>query len=59
MGIRAAGRVLGPDPNPVQSCLVAAAKQPSAFATHFLVDLEPEQVQLDEVFTALAHLFLI
>jgi len=56
MGIRAAGRVFGLDPNTVQSWLGAAAAQLSAFAGHFLVDLEPQQVQLDEVYASLAHL---
>ncbi len=56
LGIRAAGRVFGLDPNTVQGWLVAAAEQLSAFAAHFLVELEPEQVQLDEVFAPLAHL---
>jgi IS1 family transposase/transposase-like protein len=56
MGIRAASRVFGLDPNTVQSWLVTAAEQLSAFAAHFLVELEPEQVQLDEVFAPLAHL---
>jgi hypothetical protein len=56
IGIRAAGRVFGLDPSTVQSGLVAAAEQLSAFATYFLVGLEPEQVQLDEVFAPLAHL---
>jgi len=41
MGIRAAGRVFGLDPNTVQRWLVAAAEQLSTFAAHFLVDLEP------------------
>jgi hypothetical protein len=36
--------------------LVAAAEQLSAFATHFLIELKPEQVQLDEFFAPLAHL---
>jgi IS1 family transposase len=40
----------------VQSWLGAAAEQLSAFASHFLVDLEPQQVQLDEVYASLAHL---
>jgi transposase-like protein len=48
MGIRAAGRVFGLDPNTVQSWLGAAAEQLSTFAAHFLVELKPEQVQLDE-----------
>ena len=56
LGIRAAGRLFGLDPNTVPCWLVAAAEQLSAFAAHFLVELEPEQVQLDEVFAPLAHL---
>ena len=56
MGIRAAGRVFGLDPNTVQRWLVAAAEPLSTFAAHFLAELEPEQVQLDEVFAPLAHL---
>jgi IS1 family transposase len=56
MGIRAAGRVFGLDPNTVQRWLGAAAAQLSTFASHFLVELEPQQVQLDEVYASLAHL---
>jgi hypothetical protein len=56
LGIRAAGRVFGPDPNTVESWLVAAAKQMMALAAYVMVDLELEQVQLDEIFAALGHL---
>ena len=56
MGIRAAGRVFGLDPNTVESWLVLAAKQLMVFAAHVMVDLELEQVQLDEIFASLAHL---
>jgi IS1 family transposase len=56
MGIRAAGRVFGLDPNTVESWLVGAAKQLTVFAAHIMVELELEQVQLDEIFASLAHL---
>jgi IS1 family transposase len=56
MGIRAAGRVFGLDPNTVESWLVLAAKQMTVFAAYVMVDLELEQVQLDEIFAALGHL---
>jgi IS1 family transposase len=55
MGIRAAGRVFGLDPNTVQCWLGTAAEQLSAFAVHFLVELKPEQVQLDELYAPLAQ----
>jgi IS1 family transposase/transposase-like protein len=56
MGIRAAGRVFGLDPDTIQAWLVSAAGQLSALATHFLRQLEPEQVQLDELFAFTAPL---
>jgi hypothetical protein len=56
LGIRAAGRVFGLDPNTVESWLVAAARQMMGFAGYVLVDLEVEQVQLDELFAMLGHL---
>jgi IS1 family transposase len=56
LGIRAAGRVFGLDPNTVEKWLVVAAKQVMGFAAYVMVDLELEQVQLDEVFATLGHL---
>jgi hypothetical protein len=56
LGIRAAGRVFGLDPNTVESWLVVAAKQMMGFAAYVMVDLELEQVQLDEIFATLGHL---
>jgi len=56
LGIRAAGRVFGLDPNTVESWLVAASRQMMGFAGYVLVDLEVEQVQLDELFAMLGHL---
>ena len=42
LGIRAAGRVFGLDPNTVESWLVVTAKQMTSFAGHIMVDLELE-----------------
>jgi IS1 family transposase len=56
LGIRAAGRVFGLDPNTVERWLVAAARQMKGFAAYVLVDLELEQVQLDEILVVLGHL---
>lgn len=50
MGIRAAGRVFGLDPDTIQAWLVSAAGQLSGLANHFLEELEVEQVQLDELY---------
>jgi IS1 family transposase len=50
MGIRAAGRVFGLDPDTIQAWLVSAAGQLSSLATQFLAQLEVEQVQLDELY---------
>jgi transposase-like protein len=56
MGIWAAGRVFGVDPNTVQSWLVAAPEQLKASTAHFLVELKSEQVRLDEPHGPLASL---
>lgn len=41
---------------PVQSWLMAAAEQLRASTVHFLVELKPEQVRLDEPYAPLAYL---
>ena len=50
LGIRAAGRVFGLDPDTIQAWLVSAAGQLRGLAHHFLQDLDVEQVQLDELY---------
>ena len=50
LGIRAAGRVFGLEPDTIQAWLVSAAGQLSGLANHFLGELDVEQVQLDELY---------
>jgi IS1 family transposase len=56
LGIRAAGRVFGLDPDTIQAWLVSAAGQLSGLAHHFLRDLDVEQVQLDELYAPTVQL---